>query len=124
MSARTSHVSAATGANTRAPAPRAAPAASCDSTARAVSRFHSACTTAAARASASASSGTPPGLLQEPREPAVLEHPPAGLLLRAVAHDVVLVVDGLERRAAARARLALVTMDHERHRHLVGNRQP
>src|SRR3954464_4638392 len=75
-------------------------------------------------------------LLQQPREAAVLEHAPAGLLLRAVAHDVVLVVHGLDRRAAARARLppaaggaaararlALVAMALERHRELVGDGQ-
>ena len=44
--------------------------------------------------------------LQQPRQPAVLQHPAAGLLLRAVAHHVVLEVDRLDRRAAARARLA------------------
>src|SRR5215213_10292497 len=61
--------------------------------------------------------------LQEPREPAILEHLATGLLLGAVAHDVVLVVDGLNRRAAPRARLAGLAVDLERQRQLVGNRQ-
>src|SRR4051812_13587521 len=121
--ASTSHVSTATGANASAPAASATPAATCDSPARAVSRFHSACTTAAARANASASSGTRGRLLEQPRQPAVLQHPPAGLLLRAVRHHVVLVVHRLERRPAARARLAVVAVDLQRHRHLVRDRQ-
>ena len=44
--------------------------------------------------------------LQQPRQAPVLEHAPARLLLRAVAHDVVLEVDRLDGRAAARAGLA------------------
>ena len=63
------------------------------------------------------------GLLQQPRQPAVLEHLAARLLVRAVAHDVVLVVDGLDRRAAARARLAGLAVDLQRQRQLVGDRQ-
>src|SRR4051794_18572908 len=120
--ARTSHVNAATGANTAAPIPSATPAATCDSPARAVSRFHAACTTAAARASASASSGNR-RLLEQARQPPVLEHAPARLLLRAVAHHVVLVVHRLEGRSAPRAGIALVAVDEERHRQLVGDRQ-
>ena len=50
-------------------------------------------------------------LLEQPRQPAVLQHAAAGLLLRAVAEHVVLVVHRLDRRAAARARLALVAVD-------------
>src|SRR5215218_10357860 len=58
-------------------------------------------------------------LLEELREAAVLEDPAACLLLRAVRHDVVLEVDRLERRAAARARPALAAVDLERQRQLV-----
>src|SRR3954465_3875291 len=109
--ARTSHMSNATGANTAAPIPSATPPATRDSPARAVSMFHSACTTAAARASASASSGNARRLLEQARQPAVLEHAPAGLLLRAVAHHDKSVVHRFERRAAPGARLALVAVD-------------
>ena len=50
-------------------------------------------------------------LLQQPRQPAVLEHAPLGLAVRAVGDHVVLEVDRLQRRGAARARLALVAVD-------------
>ena len=60
-------------------------------------------------------------LLQQPRQPAVLEHPAAGLALRAVVGLVLGEVDGLDRRPAARARLALAAVDLERHRQLVGD---
>ena len=46
------------------------------------------------------------GCPEQPREPAVLEHPPAGLALRAVEDRVLLEVDAGDRRAAVRARLA------------------
>ena len=62
-------------------------------------------------------------LLQQPREPAVLEHPAARLLLGAVVGQVLGEVDGLDRRAAARAGLALSAVDLERHRQLVGDRR-
>ena len=62
-------------------------------------------------------------LSQQPREPAVLEHAPLGLAGRAVGDHVVLEVDRTQRRAAARARLALVAVDLQRHRQLVGDRQ-
>ena len=60
-------------------------------------------------------------LLQQFREPAVLQHPPAGLLLGAVVRLVLGEEDGLDRRAAARAGLALALVDLQRHRHLVGD---
>ena len=62
-------------------------------------------------------------LLEQPRQPPILQHPPARLLLGAVTHDVVLEVDRLDRGAAARARLALAAVDLERHRQLVGDRR-
>src|SRR5215212_3024057 len=55
-------------------------------------------------------------LLQQPRQAPVLEDLAARLLLGAVTHDVVLVVDRLDRRAAARAGLALVAVDLQRQR--------
>src|ERR687896_2403472 len=51
-------------------------------------------------------SGPGTALLQQLRQPPVLQHPPVRLLRGAVAHDVVLEVDGLDLRPAARARLA------------------
>src|SRR5215213_1418998 len=60
--------------------------------------------------------------LQQPRQAAVLQHPPTRLLLRAVTHHVVLEVDRLDAGAAARALLAGPAMDLEWHRHLVGDR--
>src|ERR671915_2312037 len=51
-------------------------------------------------------SGPRTDFFQQLRQPPVLQHPPVRLLLGAVAHDVVLEVDRLDRRAAARARLA------------------
>src|SRR5690349_3949985 len=65
----------------------------------------------------------PPKLFEEAREPAVLHQLALGLARRAVAHDVVLVEDGLELVAAPRTRLAVVAMDRQRHRQLVGDRQ-
>ena len=62
-------------------------------------------------------------LLQQPRQPPVLEQLALGLAGRAVAHHVVLVEHRLELVAAARARLAVVAVDGERHRQLVGDRQ-
>src|SRR3954466_12064965 len=47
-------------------------------------------------------------LLQQPREPPVLEDPPLGLAVRAVGHHVVLVEHRLQHGVAARARLPLV----------------
>src|SRR5918997_3216038 len=67
-------------------------------------------------------SGPRTDLLQQLRKPPVLQHPPARLLLRAVAHDVVLEVDRLDLRAAARAGLARAPVHLERHRQLVGDR--
>src|SRR5437588_4050343 len=64
----------------------------------------------------------PPRSLQQPRQPPVLQHPPARLLLGAVGHHVVLEVNGLEGGAAPGTRLALLAMDLERHRRLVGQR--
>src|SRR5688572_23884987 len=60
--------------------------------------------------------------LQQPRETPVLQYSSTRLLLRAVAHDVVLEVDRLDPRAAARAFLAGAPVHLERHRHLVGDR--
>src|SRR4051812_3729104 len=62
-----------------------------------------------------------PRLLEQSREAAVLEHAALGLVRRAVGHHVVLVMDCLEGGAAARARLALLAVDEQRHRELVGN---
>src|ERR687894_1821698 len=64
-------------------------------------------------------SGPRTDLLQQLRQPPVLQHPPVRLLLGAVAHDVVLEVDRLDLRAAARARLAGAAVNLERHRQLV-----
>src|SRR5690242_1718393 len=61
--------------------------------------------------------------LQQARQAAILEHAAAGLVLRAVTHDVVLVMDRLDGRAATRAGLALVAVDLERQRQLVGDRE-
>src|SRR5436190_1367201 len=61
-------------------------------------------------------------LLEETREAAVLQDAPARLLLRAIRHDVVLEVHGLEGGAAARAGLALLAMHLQGHRRLVGQR--
>src|SRR5918997_4511481 len=66
-------------------------------------------------------SGPRTDLLQQLRKPPVLQHPPVRLLLRAVAHDVVLEVDRLDLRAAARARLAGAAVHLQGHRELVGN---
>ena len=55
----------------------------------------------------------------QPRQAPILEHAPAGLLLRAVRHHVVLEVHRLEHGPAARAWLALTAVHLERHRHLV-----
>ena len=62
----------------------------------------------------------PSPLLQQSREAAVLEHPAAGLLLRAVVGLVLGEEDRLDRRAAARAGLALVLVDPQRLRGFVG----
>src|SRR5947209_5192943 len=65
----------------------------------------------------------PTELLEQAREPAVLEDPPLRLAGGAVRDHVLLEVDALELGAAARARLALAPVDLERHRELVGNRE-
>src|SRR5690349_6151033 len=62
-------------------------------------------------------------LLQQPRQPPVLEHPSLGLAGRAVAHHVVLVEHRLEPVAAPGARLSVAAMHGERHRELVRQRQ-
>src|SRR5919107_4616473 len=59
---------------------------------------------------------------QQPREPPVLQYSSTRLLLRAVAHDVVLEVDRLDPGAAAGAVLARSPVHLERHRHLVRHR--
>src|SRR5436305_3996811 len=66
---------------------------------------------------------TPGNLLQQPREPPVLQHPALGLAGGAVAHHVVLVEHGLEPVSAPRAGLAVATVDGERHWELVGERE-
>src|ERR1700754_3597332 len=62
-------------------------------------------------------------LLQQPREPAVLEDPALRLAMRAVRHHVVLIEDRLEDRLAARARLALVRGHARRLRELLRQRE-
>src|ERR1700733_8118019 len=62
-------------------------------------------------------------LLQQPRQPPVLEQLALGLASRAVAHHVVLVEHRFELVAAARARFAVTAVDGERHRQAGGNRQ-
>src|SRR6478672_9648831 len=53
-------------------------------------------------------------LLQQFRKPPILEHPPFGLLLRAIVHLVLREEDRLDRRPAARAWLTLVRVDAQR----------
>jgi len=60
---------------------------------------------------------------QQPRQAPVLEHAPLRLAAGAVGDHVILEVDRLERGRAARARLALVAVDAQRQRQLVGDRQ-
>ena len=55
--------------------------------------------------------GLPRLILEQPREPPVLQHPALGLARRAVAHHVVLVEHRLELVAASRARLAVAAVD-------------
>src|SRR5258706_16097243 len=60
-------------------------------------------------------------LLEQAREPPVLQDLPAGLVLRAVRRHVVAEEDRLELGAAARTLLALLVVDLEGHRRLVAH---